>query len=425
MNLSIIKEAILRPIELFFYIKGVFTSHKSIMFFPHPQMCKYDHYDVINYKSDSTLSFLHFILINGLLLDYTLIVILADDKEIFRQESYCKERFPNRNIKFYALIHDENKSATENFKRRIKLQNLGCRCSHIFASRTYSVFRHILSNQILVNLGYYPAPFKRDVYLPMNNYNPGKITDGKRYDCYITNSEISKCLVYPAFAIPYNKYVSLGMCRNDGLLDNDDYSDLRECILKDVPYKVKKIILYTPTHRDHFENGIGIAQTILGFDINMDLFDSYMQSNNMFIICKLHPKLHPDKLNKDLPSSIRVHKSNQDYGLAELMRISDALITDYTSGYFDYLLLDKPVIFNFFDFKEFNETRGMMFEPIESILAGDVITDESSLKEALNNIDDNSKRYKEKRKVLRDLFFSYQDANNCKRVFDYFFNNLL
>lgn len=422
MNLSGIINALLSPIEFFLYLKGLVTRKDSILFLPHPQMSLYDHYDLINYKSDSTLSFLHYILINNLLENYKLILIVADENDISRQKEYCSQVFPHRKIDVQALINNEKKGTKENLIRRFKLQNLGCKCSHIFSSRTYSIFQHTLSSkQKLVNLGYYPAPFKRDVYLPMNNYNPGKITDGKRFDCYITNSEVSKCLIFPAFSIPYNRFVNLGMCRNDGLLEDADYSGLRDSIINDVPYEVKKIVLYTPTHRDHFSNKLGIAQTIIGFDFDISSFDEFLQQNNILIICKLHPKLHPGKLNDNLPPSIRVHSANQRYGLCELMRLSDALMTDYTSGYFDYLLLDKPVIFNIFDFESFNSTRGIMFDPVESIMAGEVVTDEKTLRKALKCLDDNYKRYKEKRNVIKDLFFAFQDAKNCERVFKYFF----
>lgn len=50
------------------------------------------------------------------------------------------------------------------------------------------------------------------------------------------------------------------------------------------------------------------------------------------------------------------------------MAVSDVLITDYTSAYFDFLLLDKPVVFNFYDFEEYSETRGFSFTPIKTFV---------------------------------------------------------
>ncbi|MCS2279479.1 CDP-glycerol glycerophosphotransferase family protein [Bacteroides thetaiotaomicron] len=41
------------------------------------------------------------------------------------------------------------------------------------------------------------------------------------------------------------------------------------------------------------------------------------------------------------------------------------MITDYTSTYFDFLLVNKPVIFNFYDIEEYRRVRGFSFEPIE------------------------------------------------------------
>ena len=300
-------------------------------------------------------------------------------------------------------------------------QNVGCFCSHIFTSRPYSTFNNTASSQKIVNLGYFSAPFKNDIFLPMNNYKQEKIQDGKSYYRFVTVSELARRLIYPTFAVPYDRYVSLGLCRNDYLLDKTDCRDLRDQLLSCLPYKADKILLYTPTHRDHFDNGIGIAKSILGFDMDLQIFDNFLQREKIFIICKLHPKYHPSALNKNLPASIRVHTASSDYGLTELMKVSDALMTDYTSGYFDYLLMDKPVIFNFFDYEEYRNTRGFTFEPIFNIVAGDVVKDSNSLLEALLNIDESKIKYREKRAFVRDLIFKHNDTHSCERVYQYFF----
>ena len=42
----------------------------------------------------------------------------------------------------------------------------------------------------------------------------------------------------------------------------------------------------------------------------------------------------------------------------ETLNAADLLITDYSSVYFDYLLLDRPLIFVPVDLEEYIETRG-------------------------------------------------------------------
>ena len=60
--------------------------------------------------------------------------------------------------------------------------------------------------------------------------------------------------------------------------------------------------------------------------------------------------------------------------------------------------------------------------PIETICAGDIIKTESELLDALTNIEQNRVKYREKRKLIKDLVFSNQDADTCGRVYRFFFN---
>jgi len=59
-----------------------------------------------------------------------------------------------------------------------------------------------------------------------------------------------------------------------------------------------------------------------------------------------HDPVLPDKIILRRFQTIFIIPPTDKLNLTDLMLASDALITDYTSGYNDYLLLDKPVIFN-------------------------------------------------------------------------------
>ena len=44
-----------------------------------------------------------------------------------------------------------------------------------------------------------------------------------------------------------------------------------------------------------------------------------------------------------------------------LMKVTDILITDYSSIYFDYLLFDKPILFMPFDFEDYIENNARFY----------------------------------------------------------------
>ena len=158
--------------------------------------------------------------------------------------------------------------------------------------------------------------------------------------------------------------------------------------------------------------------------MNLIDFHEFLKSEGIVIVAKIHPRQNEGIISHELPESIIIHQPQHHYGLTELMIISDCLITDYTTVYYDYLLLDKPVIFNFYDSERYGRERGFSFSPIECITAGDIVRNPEELKSAINNISVNYEQSKEKRKFVRDLIFAYQDGKTCSRVYDYYFGRI-
>ena len=180
--------------------------------------------------------------------------------------------------------------------------------------------------------------------------------------------------------------------------------------------------MYTPTHRDYESNlSRNEIRSVLGFNYNAIEFAKFLKNNGIVFVCKLHPKQNALVVESDLPEGLILHKPDERYGLTELMQISDALVTDYTSVYFDYLLLDKPIIFNFYDLDLYKRERGVPCEPMSAISAGDIIVNEEQMKIALLNLDNNIVHYAAMRSLIRNLFYTNVDANSCKRVYNFIF----
>ena len=71
--------------------------------------------------------------------------------------------------------------------------------------------------------------------------------------------------------------------------------------------------------------------------------------------------------------------SDKDTTLYELLSISDALWTDYSSVFVDYLVTDKPILFIMPDFYSYKGKRGFTFEIEDEKLPGYTITEQDSL----------------------------------------------
>ena len=410
--------------DYFFFLKGKFVHKDGIMIIPHSGMCSVDHYDIINYKSDSALSFLNYLLINNLQTSKRIFVAISDNVDTDRYVKYIQNNFPNRNIYFIKTFLTKKHSKIDKIRIRIRYNNSIIYSSHIFTSITHDLSRLVNRDQVLCDLNYYTTSLKNDIFEPGDPFYMDYKNVGKEYTYIFHSSELSIRLALAEYrSTPYKKYKDLGLCRNDNLLNGDKCMWLRDEISQSINYQLKTIVLYIPTHRDYEANSSSIVRSVLGFKYQKDSLEHFLRDNGIVIYCKLHPKQNALVVNSELPEGILLHHPSERFGLTELMQASDALLTDYTSGYFDYLLLDKPVIFNLYDLDLYKKKRGVPYEPIESVAAGDIVTNEEEFKDALLSLDNNITKFKEKRAFVRNMFFTYPDGNSSIRIYDFIFNS--
>ena len=134
----------------------------------------------------------------------------------------------------------------------------------------------------------------------------------------------------------------------------------------------KKILVYMPTHREY---DVGIdAPGIKILPLEWSALDQDLSAIDALLVLKLHPvvEAHYQKLITEYAlKSVKVYPSKQD--IYPLLRDSDLLITDYSSVYFDYLLLNKPIVFYCYDFDQYADNKDGWTYPFEAFTPGDKI----------------------------------------------------
>lgn len=142
-----------------------------------------------------------------------------------------------------------------------------------------------------------------------------------------------------------------GFFRNDILFSkNFFYQDCEFC------KNEKKNILICPTWRDYGDDELIKQTSNLIKMLNKILLDNY----NVLL------KMHNKSVSELKFSGLEFYNVSDDkFESQKLLTITDILITDYSSIFFDFALLKKPIILFQFDEKEYKEKRGLLIDNIE------------------------------------------------------------
>ena len=101
----------------------------------------------------------------------------------------------------------------------------------------------------------------------------------------------------------------------------------------------------------------------------------------------------------------------------ELMLLSDCLITDYSSIFYDYLLLDRPIIFIPYDIEKYTNRMGKFAGDYNDETPGIKISKQIEFKNYISTIINNKDVFQAKRKKLCKLAHEHIDGNSSERVF--------
>ena len=160
--------------------------------------------------------------------------------------------------------------------------------------------------------------------------------------------------------------------------------------------KDKKVLLYAPTFRKE-------GDFYLPFE-PQQIIES-LPSDEWVIVTKLH-YLNTLKNKNDVIDCTEYPIVNN------LLAIADLLVTDYSSLFFDYSVLDKPAIFYQYDKNEYEQDRGFMFELTDYVDEKYIVTSEEDFYNLLNRVDE----IKHNLKRIKKEFYPYQKENSTESL---------
>ena len=195
-------------------------------------------------------------------------------------------------------------------------------------------------------------------------------------------------------------------------------------------WKGDKAVLWMPTFRKSELGGCAENEIELPYQLpavrnrkELEEIDLFLRMKKMLLIIKKHPLQTGWSQDTQEFTNIRYVSEamlkKEKLQLYELIGISDALISDYSSVAVDYLLLDRPLGYVLADYEIYREKRGFVFEDPLEYMPGEKIYNACDLKQFLLHISDGTDDYRaERRKMLSQMH--NQTENYCKRLATYF-----
>lgn len=246
------------------------------------------------------------------------------------------------------------------------------------------------------------------------------IDDAKRYTYMLSPSRYATNKFISAFNLKKlnkeNIIIEEGYPRND-ILYNYKKSDVNR-IKKElnIPNN-KKIILYAPTWRDD-QHTTGKGYTYKP-EVDFDYLKEKLEKEYIILFRAHYFVANKFDFSKYQNFIFDVSKIDD---INDLYIISDILITDYSSVFFDYANLKRPIIFFMYDLEFYkNKLRGFYLELEE--LPGDIVENEEEIINIINNMDDYNIKNKEKYEKFNEKFNYLDDGNAARRIIEKIFNN--
>ncbi len=239
------------------------------------------------------------------------------------------------------------------------------------------------------------------------------------YDMLVTTSEFYADKVFSPIFKNNPPSISIdGYPRNDifyqKIEGNNIYTDekLMEKIIS-MKKDDHKIVVYTPTFRD----------MLLKFQfqdvIDFQELNAFLNRNKILFVIKAHsaPNYNYIFNDPDKYKNILIYDNTKD--VYPLLKITDLLVTDYSSIYTDFLHTKKPVLFFPYDYKEYVEVhRDIQFDYNE-MTPGPKARNDAELKEWIKHfLVDNKDGFENERERILNLAFQYKDGNASERIYE-------
>ncbi|RWR04796.1 CDP-glycerol glycerophosphotransferase family protein [Siminovitchia fortis] len=263
------------------------------------------------------------------------------------------------------------------------------------------------------------TPLKRlgvdieEVHMPgtdTQKYKNNFLFEASKWDYLVSPNAYATEIFKRAFGFD-KKVIESGYPRNDFLINHNNPEKVAELKKTCGLPADKKVVLYAPTWRDNQFYAKGKYK----FNLKMDLEQMKEEIGDQYVIVLRMHYLVAENLDLTGFEDFVFDFSNHE-DIRELYLIADLLITDYSSVFFDYANLKRPMIFFVYDIEEYRDNlRGFYFD-FEKKAPGPLVKTTDEIIREIKDIDENGFTLTNNIEEFYNKFCYLEDGHASERV---------
>jgi CDP-glycerol glycerophosphotransferase len=216
-----------------------------------------------------------------------------------------------------------------------------------------------------------------------------------------------------AFRYP-GEVIEVGYPRNDVLL-GPGRAGLAAAVRRRLGVAAgARVVLYAPTFRDDQSRGRGRFSFTMPFDLTA--FHQRFGADTVLLL-RMHVLITSGlQIPAECAGSVLDVSTYPE--IQELFLASDALVTDYSSVFFDYAALRRPMVFYAHDLESYRDDLRGFYLDYEHDLPGPVVTTQGQLFDVLADLDGAQQAHKARYDAFLERFAPHDDGQASRRVVD-------
>lgn len=163
-------------------------------------------------------------------------------------------------------------------------------------------------------------------------------------------------------------------------------------------------------------------------DFEDEKLNEFLEKNNAALIYKLHPieqtafKGVKFAMNKNCYELTDDMLFENDLRYNELLNAFDVLISDYSSIAYDFLIMDRPIVYLIPDYDEYKSSKGFVFHNVDYYMPGEKVYDFQNLLRAIEEGFTEPEKYRDQRRNVIEQRFDFADDKASERCYQAIMN---